>query len=169
MNDIIEYLDIEKLNWEYNQPLKNNYRRICDFEESILSCLLQKPELMDELIVDDTNFYKYKKIFKYFKLFYETFNCLDLVLMINKLKSEDKYILVEVFDKLKDFEPCPNCFKQYEEGLIQYNKEHRKELEEQQRKDEILKLSLKLSHDEITLYDFYEKIGDLRNVWQENV
>ena len=33
--------------------------------------------------------------------------------------------------------------------------------------DEILKLSLKLSHDEITLYDFYEKIGDLRNIWQK--
>ena len=34
-------------------------------------------------------------------------------------------------------------------------------------KDEIFKLSLKLSNDEITLYDFYEKIDDLRNVWQK--
>ena len=162
MESLIENLNIERINWEYEKPLKNSYRKICDFEESILSCLLQKPELMKELIVSENDFYKYKRIFRYFKLFYETFNCLDLTLMVNKIKKGDRHLLVEVYDKLIDFEPLPSCFKFYQEGLLEYNKEHQKELQEERVKNEILELALKLSHEEITLNDFFEKIENKR-------
>ena len=38
MNDIIENLDIEEIKWEYEQPVKKSFRKINDYEESILSC-----------------------------------------------------------------------------------------------------------------------------------
>ena len=111
MNDIIENLDIEEIKLRYEQPVKKSFRKINDYEESILSCLLQKPDLMNELIVSENDFYKYRRIFKYFKTFYETFNCLDLVLMVNKIKTNNRHILVEVYDKLIDFEPSFVSFK----------------------------------------------------------
>lgn len=158
MENLIENLDIERINWEYEVPVKNSYRKICDYEESVLSCLLQNPELMKELIVNENDFYKYERIFRYFKLFYETFNCLDLTLMVNKIKKGDRHLLVEVYDKLIDFEPTTSCFKFYQEGLIEYNKEHREELLEKEMKREILELALKLAHEEIGVNDFFEKL-----------
>lgn len=167
MENLIENLNIEEINWEYEKPLKNSYKKICDYEESVLSCLLQKPELMKELIVDENDFYKYKRIFKYFKLFYDTFNCLDLVLMVNKIKKGNRHLLIEVFDKLIDFEPTTSYFKFYQEGLLEYNKEHLKELQEEKAKNEILELALKLSHDEISLNDFFEEIEKKRRYEDE--
>ena len=46
MNDIIENLDIEEIKWEYEQPMKKSFRKINDYEESILSCLLQKNKIL---------------------------------------------------------------------------------------------------------------------------
>lgn len=167
MNNIIEKLDIEKVDWDYEQPIRKKNRKICDYEESILSCLLQEPELMKDLIVNENDFYKYKRIFRYFKLFYETFNCLDLTLMVNKIKKGNRHLLVEVYDKLIDFEPTTSYFKIYQDGLLEYNEEHRKELQEEKAKNEILELALKLSHDEISLNDFFEEIEKKRRYEDE--
>ena len=168
MNDIIENLDIEEIKWEYEQPMKKSFRKINDYEESILSCLLQKPSLMNELIVSENDFYKYRRIFRYFKLFYETFNCLDLVLMVNKIKSDNRHILVEAFDKLIDFEPTPKHFKLYQEGLLEYNKEHLQELKKERAGNDIIELTLKLSNKQIILGEYFKKIEEIKKELTDN-
>lgn len=162
MNDIIENLDIEEIKWEYEQPVKKSFRKINDYEESILSCLLQKPDLMNELIVSENDFYKYRRIFRYFKLFYETFNCLDLVLMVNKIKTDNRHILVEVYDKLIDFEPTPSCFRLYQEGLIKYNKEYLQKQKKEKAENDIIELTLKLSNKQIILDEYFKKIEEIK-------
>ena len=158
MNNIIEKLDIEKVDWDYEQPIRKKNRKICDYEESILSCLLQKPSLMNELIVNENDFYKYRRIFKYFKTFYETFGCLDMVLMVNKIKKGDRHLLVEVYDKLIDFEPNTSCFKEYQKGLLEYNHENKEKILKEKITSEILSSTLKLSHNEFTLEEYFEEI-----------
>ena len=168
MQDIIENLDIERIKWEYEKPTRKSFRKINDYEESILSCLLQKPDLMKELIVGENDFYKYRRIFRYFKLFYETFNCLDLVLMVNKIKSDNRHILVEAFDKLIDFEPTPKHFKLYQEGLLEYNKEHLQELKKERAKNDILSLDLKLSNNIITINEYFEEMERIKKELTDN-
>lgn len=168
MQDIIKNLDIEEIKWEYEKPTKNNLRKINDYEESILSCLLQKPDLMKELIVSENDFYKYRRIFKYFKLFYETFNCLDLVLMVNKIKSGDRHLLVEVYDKLIDFEPTPSCFRLYQEGLIEYNKEYLQKQKKEKAENDILELTIKLSNKQITFDEYFKKTEEIKKELSDN-
>lgn len=168
MQDIIKKLDIEEIKWEYEKPTKNNLRKINDYEESILSCLLQKPDLMKELIVSENDFYKYRRIFKYFKLFYETFNCLDLVLMVNKIKSGDRHLLVEVYDKLIDFEPTPSCFRLYQEGLIEYNKEYLQKQKKEKAENDILELTIKLSNKQITFDEYFKKTEEIKKELSDN-
>ena len=168
MNDIIENLDIEEIKWGYEQPVKKSFRKINDYEESILSCLLQKPDLMNELIVSENDFYKYRRIFRYFKLFYETFNCLDLVLMVNKIKTDNRHILVEVYDKLIDFEPATSCFRLYQEGLIEYNKEYLQKQKKEKAENDIIELTLKLSNKQIILDEYFKKIEEIKKEFTDN-
>ena len=44
--------------------------RYNDLELSILSCIVQKPELMEQVILDDKYFVKHKKIWLFLKSFY---------------------------------------------------------------------------------------------------
>ena len=53
-----------------------------DLEISILSCLLQKPELMEDTILEDKYFTKHKKIWLFMKAFYKRFNNFDITLKI---------------------------------------------------------------------------------------
>lgn len=158
MENLIENPSIEDVNWEYETSLRDSTRNIPDFEESILSCLLLKPELMEQLIVTEDDFYKYKRIFRYFKLFYDTFGCLDLVLMANKVKQGQKHKLVEVYDKLIDFEPKISCFKKYQEALLEYNKKNHQKLIDERKILAILEETSKLAKNRILLEDYFKKI-----------
>ena len=156
--EIIENVDVEDIGWECGEAA-NHCQSVGDLEENILSCLLQKPELMKELILTEDDFYTRKRLFKYFKAFYDIYGTIDYVLMCHKCKKGNVYELRIAFDNsiLLCFPTIKN-FKLYQEELLKYNKEHQKELKEQQQKDEILKLSLKLSHDEITLEEYFKEI-----------
>ena len=167
--EIIENVDVEDIGWEYEESI-NHYQGVGDLEENILSCLLQKPELMKDLILTEDDFYTRKRLFKYFKAFYDIYGTIDYVLMCHKCRKGNVYELRKAFDNLIQLcFPTIKNFKLYQEELLKYNKEHQKELKEQQQTNEILSLSLKLSQVKITLYDFYAKIDVLRNVLPENV
>ena len=156
--EIIENVDVEDIGWECEEAA-NHCQSVGDLEENILSCLLQKPELMKELILTEDDFYTRKRLFKYFKAFYDIYGTIDYVLMCHKCKKGNVYELRKAFDNLILLcFPTIKNFKLYQEELLKYNKEHQKELKEQQQKDEILKLSLKLSHDEITLKEYFKEI-----------
>ena len=96
-----------------------------DLEISILSCLLQKPELMEDTILEDKYFTKHKKIWLFMKAFYKRFNNFDITLMLSI--SKNKYIISEYICWLAEQEPAPSLFKQYEQQLIDLYNESEKE------------------------------------------
>lgn len=155
-------LDIEPIEWEYENPSKLVGRKVVDLEEAIISCLLQKPELVNKLIVDDTDFNNYPKQFKFFQNFYERFGCLDLVLMVNKIKPADRHKIIDIYDKLIDFEPSPSCFRLYQEALLEYNMEHKKELFENQIKEKIIKTMSELNSNNAELSTWFDEIEKIK-------
>jgi hypothetical protein len=100
----------------------NNY---VDLEISILSCLLQKPKLMENTILEDKYFIKHKKIWSFMKAFYKKFGNFDLTLMMSI--SKNKNITIEYICWLIEQEPAPSLFKEYEKQLIDLYNETKKE------------------------------------------
>ena len=64
-----------------------------DLELSILSCLLQKPSLMNEVILEDKHFIKHQKIWLFMKAFYNRYKTFDIQLMYSICK--DKWQIVQ--------------------------------------------------------------------------
>lgn len=91
----------------------NNYY---DLEINILSCLLQKPKLMKELILEDKHFIKHQRIWQFMKFFYSKFETFDVVLMFNVCK--DRFQLIRYLEWLVDVDPLVNNFRRYQEQLI---------------------------------------------------
>ena len=96
-----------------------------DLELSILSCLLYKPELMEQIIVEDKHFIKHKKIWLFMKSFYDKFHNFDLTLMYSVCK--DKYRIVEYIKWLLEQEIHISRFNDYQKQLIDLYKENKKE------------------------------------------
>lgn len=129
-----------------------------DLELSILSCLLQRPSLMNKVIFEDKHFIKHKKIWLFMKSFYKKFGNFDLTLMMNI--SKNKYRMIEYILWIIEKEPAPSLFEQYQTQLInEYN---------QLKKDkwiieEIYKLSNDLLIKNILVEDFRNKVDEIYN------
>lgn len=133
--------------------MNNNYYNL---ELSILSCLLQKPELMKKLMLDDKYFIKYKKLWYFMKSVYNKFGTFDCELMVSI--SNDKYRIMDYIMLLIDKEPAPSNFEKYQHQLIELYSQTKKE---KYIIDEIYKLANELYVRNITLNDFnleYQKI-----------
>lgn len=96
-----------------------------DLELSILSCIVQKPELMDQVILDDKYFVKHKKIWLFMKSFYNKFHNFDFALMYSICK--DKYRIVEYIMWLMEKEPRLFLFNDYQKQLMELYDELEKE------------------------------------------
>lgn len=96
-----------------------------DLEMIILSCFLQRPELMEETILDDKYFIKNKNVWLFMKSVYKKFGTFDLSLMYSVVS--DKYKLVTYIEWLLDVEAAPSRFKKYEKQLIDLYNEFKKE------------------------------------------
>lgn len=96
-----------------------------DLELSILSCLLYKPELMEQIIVEDKHFIKHKKIWLFMKSFYNKFHNFDFALMYSICK--DKYRIVEYIKWLLEQEIHISRFNDYQKQLIDLYDELEKE------------------------------------------
>lgn len=96
-----------------------------DLEISILSCILQKPELMEDVKLEDKHFIKHKKIWMFMKAFYKKFKTFDLTLMVSI--SSYKYRMIEYIIWLLEKEPSPSLYKQYEQQLIELYEEEKKD------------------------------------------
>ena len=129
-----------------------------DLELSILSCLLQRPSLMNKVIFEDKHFIKHKKIWLFMKSFYKKFGNFDLTLMMNI--SKNKYRMIEYILWIIEKEPAPSLFEQYQIQLInEYN---------QLKKDKwitekIYKLSNDLLIKNIQVEDFRNKVDEIYN------
>lgn len=87
-----------------------------NLELAILSCLLQRPELMKETKLESKHFKKHYKIWNFLEAFYKKFGNFDLTLMM--AISKNKYRMIEYIMWLLDKEPAPSLFKVYEEQLL---------------------------------------------------
>lgn len=87
-----------------------------DLELSILSCLLQKPELMEEVILEDKHFKNSYKLWKFMQAFYKKFHNFDVTLMCSVV--DKRYKLIDYIKVLVDLEPNPNLFKEYQTQLL---------------------------------------------------
>lgn len=96
-----------------------------DLEISILSCLLQKPKLMEKVILCDNHFIKHKKMWLFMKSFYKKFQNFDLALMYSVCKN--KYHLMSYIEMLLDAEPSPSLFDTYQQQLIDLYNQTKKE------------------------------------------
>ena len=96
-----------------------------DLELTILSCLLQKPELMNNLIVEDKHFQKRKKIWLFMKSFYNKFGNFDLSLMYSVCKN--KYRIIEYILWILEKDAYTSRFEEYQKQLIEMCEETKKE------------------------------------------
>lgn len=127
-----------------------------DLETSILSILLQKSNLMNNLIIDEKYFIKNKKIWLFMKSFYKRFGNFDLNLMYSVCKN--KYHLVSHLEQLALSEPCPSLFEEYQKQLM-------KEYDELKKDKWIREKIYELANDyyvmNLSLEDFKKEINNI--------
>lgn len=132
---------------EYNPEL------YYDLELNIMSCLLQRPSLMEKSILEDKHFIKYQRLWKYMKAFYSKYKTFDIPLMVSL--TTDKRNLVEYLSWIVEIEPAPSRFEIYQKQLIElYN-------EGQKNKwiiDKVFDLANELCVRKVSVYDFREKV-----------
>ena len=58
-----------------------------DLEINILSCILQRPQLMEKSILEDKHFIKHKKLWLFMKAVYKKFGTFDFVIMYKIIKN----------------------------------------------------------------------------------
>ena len=127
-----------------------------DLEINILSCLLQKPELMQKLILEDKHFVKNQRLWQFMKAFYKKFNTFDIPLMYSVCK--DKFKLVMYFEWLVDVIPAPSLFQKYQEQLIELYEQTRKE---KWIKEKLFELANDLYVGNVELKNYIENINDI--------
>lgn len=124
-----------------------------DLELSIMSCLLQKPNLMEKSILEDKYFIKYQRLWKFIRMFYSKYKTFDIPLMVSV--ATDKKNLVEYLSWIVEIEVAPNKFEIYQTQLIDmYN-------EGQKNKwiiDKVFDLANELCIRKVSVYDFREEV-----------
>lgn len=127
-----------------------------DLECSILSCLFLKPELMNQIILEDKHFVGYQRIWKFMKAFYKKFGNFDLTLMCSV--ASNKYNLMKYIIDIAECEPTPLNFELYQKQLIDlYN--------EQEKNKWIIERAYEITCDlwvrNITTEEYKNKINEL--------
>ena len=133
-----------------------NINQYNDLELSILSCLLLKPELMNDLTLEDKYFTKHQRLWQFMKSFYNKFKTFDCVLMCEVCK--DKYQLMNNIVLLLETEPIPDNFYKYQKELIEiYN-----ELEKDKYiRNKVYELANNLMVKNINVSDFRNKVDEI--------
>ena len=125
-------------------------------EVSVLSCLILKPNLMNDLILEDKHFIKYQRIWQYMKSFYKKYGTFDLQLMFALCK--DKYSLIDYIKILVLNDVDVDNFNLYQQALLDEFNENKKE---RWIKNKIFVLTNELINQNISLKDFdlkYKKL-----------
>ena len=135
-----------------------------DLEISVLSCILLKPELMKEEILEDKYFQNTQRVWQFMKAFYKKFGCFDIELMVNS--CEDNFRLMNYIQVIIQSEATPYHFDKYMKRLI--------ELFNESEKDKmIIKTVFKLSNDlylrNITTEEFKKRIDKIYEEVEEDV
>lgn len=124
-----------------------------DLETCILSCLLLKPKLMDNIKLEDKYFEKYKRLWLFMKSFYKKFGNFDINLMYSV--ASNKYNFIEYMTWLIKATPSVELFYDYEQQLIDLYKENKKD---KYIIDKVYELANDLFVRNITTNDFKHKV-----------
>lgn len=142
--------------------MDDNYYNL---ELTILSCLLQKPELMKKSILDDKYFVKYKKLWIFMKSIYNKFGTFDCELMVSI--SNNQYKIMDYIKLLIDKEPAPSNFEKYQNQLIELYNQTKKE---KYIIEEIYKIANELYVRNMTIDEFdyyYQKVLEKAEILYE--
>lgn len=134
--------------------MKSNY----DLEINVLSCLVQKPILMEQLKLQDKHFVKHKRLFQFMKSFYAKFETFDLVLIYQVCK--DKFKIIDYITWLVEVEPVLSNFDKYQDMLIEQYEESKKN---KWIIDKIYQTSNDLYCGKINLDEFNKRIQEIQN------
>jgi len=96
-----------------------------DLELSVLSCLILKPELMEQIKFEDKHIVKHNRLWQFMKAFYKKFGNFDPALMFDMCSNNWK--LVMYIERLADLELSPNHFEEYQQRLIESYEELKKD------------------------------------------
>ena len=127
-----------------------------NLELNILSCLLQRPELMNDFILSDKHFVKFYRLWMFMKTYYNKYHNFDLVMMASLCK--DKYHIIEYLTMIVETEPAPSRFKEYQQQLIKLHEESEKE---KRLIEELFELANKLYVRDLSLEKYKEAVNKL--------
>ena len=96
-----------------------------DLEMSVLSCLILKPELINQIKFEDKHIIKHNRLWQFMKSFYKKFGNFDPVLMFDMCSNNWK--LVMYIERLADLELSANHFEEYQQRLIESYEELQKD------------------------------------------
>ena len=120
------------LMYVFNNNNNNNIGEIMDsrynkLEINILSCLIQKPKLMNKIFISDDDFVYHKRFWLFMKSFYNKFGNFDLVLMNSVCKNSFKF--ANYVEQLMDATLFLNDeqFIDYQNTLLDLKKETKKD------------------------------------------
>ena len=97
-------------------------------EESLISCILQRHNLINELFIDLEVFKNplNKRMVMFFKRVYEKYKSLEITLLFNELQDEkQRNILIDYYTNLINLEPAPSLFYDYQEQLLNQFKDNK--------------------------------------------
>ena len=96
-----------------------------NLEDSLISCILQKNELINELYIDNVVFKNHynAKCIDFFKKIYKEHRILDITLMLAKFRTkEQKQQMFEYYRERINYIPSVNMFYKYQEELQEVHK-----------------------------------------------
>ena len=98
---------------------------INDLEMNIMACLLIKPELMKQVILEDKHFVKHQRLWQFMKAFYKKFQTFDVQLMYSVCR--DKWHIVNYMVMLLDVDVMTCRFDLYQKQLMDLCEERKKD------------------------------------------
>lgn len=131
-------------------------KQYAELERQILSCVLQRPELMEKVKLEDKYFIQYKNLWKLLKAFYGRFKCLDIVMISSMVKPQYKFAMY--MEDLLMIEPNPNRLEEYQNLLLELCEE---EKQEKEKINKIYDLANDLIVRKMTTQEFKDKINKI--------
>lgn len=127
-----------------------------NMELNIMCCLLLKPTLMEQLIIEDSEFKNYKRLWKFLKAFYNRFKNFDIELMVSV--CNDKYQILEYAEMIMERQATTAHFEDYQHRLLELN---RKQKYESFFSEKIYEYLFELDTEQINTEEFVKKTNEL--------
>lgn len=129
-----------------------------DIELCVLSCLLIKPDLMNNLKVEDKYFIKHNRTWQFMKSFYKKYKTFDISLMYSVCSN--KYHLIEYLQQVLEVTVDYWNFDKYQDALIEQYNENKKD---KWIKEQIYILANDLYIGNIKVNEFQNKVQEIYN------